>query len=128
MNRHMSRVTALILLVAALLAGCGDDAGELESGPTASATKPSPVPSVDSSSDASIALRGDWHDPAAQWVVHFEEDGSFTEDFEGMPDFRSGNYEVKGKTVRLIGGDGNTDEGTIQGDKLVFELGTLVRQ
>ena len=47
--------------------------------------------------------------------MHFEEDGTFTEDFEGLTDFRVGKYEVEGDIVRLIGDDGNTDEGKVIG-------------
>ncbi len=37
------------------------------------------------------------------------------------------NERIRVREVRLIGDDGNTDEGTIDGEKLVFKLGTLMR-
>lgn len=130
MRRRTTSAAGLAALVLVVLAGCSDDPGseEITGTTTTSATAPQPVPSVDASSSGSIAIRGDWEAPAAQWIVHFEEDGTFTEDFRGMPDFRTGTYEVEDDTVRLFGDDGNTDEGSLEGDTIVFRLGTLERQ
>ena len=36
--------------------------------------------------------------------------------------------DIDGNIVSLIGDDGNTDKGTIEGETLVFKLGTLTRQ
>ena len=58
----------------------------------------------------------------------FKADGTFSEDFQGVPEFRTGDYEVTDGVVTLMGGDGNDDEGTIKDGTLVFKLGTLVRQ
>ncbi|GAA3511836.1 hypothetical protein GCM10022234_03050 [Aeromicrobium panaciterrae] len=115
------------IAVASLLAlpGCdrgGDDA------------KPGVSPSTSASaseSSGSIAdkadLVGDWEDVEAQWAVHFNEDGTFVEDFQGIVDFRVGTYDISGETVSLIGDDGNTTTGTVTGVTLVFKLGTLIR-
>jgi hypothetical protein len=105
--------------------GSSSDAPE-EPSPTTT-TVATPTPSVDSSSKGALELRGDWHDPKAEWIVHFHEDGTFVEDFKGLTDFRVGKYSVDGATVSLIGDDGNTDKGTIKGDTLVFRLGTLTK-
>ena len=48
----------------------------------------------------------------------------------GLPwskDFRVSKYKVNGTTVSLIGDDGNTDPGKIEGEALEFKLGTLTR-
>lgn len=135
MNTRMKVATAVMVTASlGLLGACGtDEDASSNPGPnpvdssTASPTTPGPTPSVDPSTDGAIALRGDWEAPEASWIVHFEEDGTFTEDFQGQTDFRTGKYEVEGTTVRLIGDDGNTDEGTVEGDSLVFRLGTLTR-
>ncbi len=135
MNRRMRIATLAVLAAcAAPLAGCTSDAPVDAGDPSTAAapTSPGPTPSVDSSSKGAIAIRGDWEDPKAKWVVHFEEDGTFTEDFEGLTDFRVGKYEVEGDIVRLLGDDGNTDEGKVIGSgdttTLEFKLGTLTRQ
>ena len=59
--------------------------------------------------------------------VHFHKDGTYVEDFEGVTDFRVGTYTVDGTKVSLIGDDGNTDAGTVEGETLKFKLGTLTR-
>ena len=60
-------------------------------------------------------------------MLHLKEDGTFTEDFQGVVDFRTGTYSVDGETLSLEGGDGNTDDAKIAGEKLVFTLGTATR-
>jgi hypothetical protein len=134
MRTRMTWATAVAAVALTVLAGCGsDDSDGGSTGgsrPSPTATTPSDVtatPSVDPSTEGAIALRGEWHDPEADWIVHFHEDGTYTEDFQGMTDFRVGKYAVDGATVSLIGDDGNTDKGTVEGDSLVFKLGTLTR-
>ncbi len=131
---------ALITALAAPLAACGssdDPARDVPSGGSdTSTTTPSPAatstPSDDASPDAVTAISGQWEAPEAEWIVTFKDDGTFSEDFQGVTDFRSGTYEVENDTVRLIGGDGNTDEGEISGSgddtQIAFKLGTLKRQ
>ncbi len=129
MNRRMTMVTAILGLVLLGLSGCGksdspqDEPTATETSTTDSPTTPTPDATIDDASD----LVGDWHDVDAKWVVHFNDDGTFVEDFQGVKDFRVGKYTVDGTTVSLIGDDGNTDPGKIEGDTLVFKLGTLTR-
>jgi hypothetical protein len=123
----MTMVTAMVGL--ALVSACGTsddpkDSPTTTSSPTASSPT---TPTSDPTTDAASELAGDWHDVKAKWVVHFHDDGTFVEDFEGVKDFRVGKYAVDGSTVSLIGDDGNTDDGKIEGDSLVFNLGTLTR-
>ena len=123
----MRIATATVLLAA--LAACGPFGGESEdptpSAPASSSTpSPSPtnaVPEVDTD------LVGDWEDPDEKWTVHFREDGTYVEDYQGVKDFRVGEYTIDGDTVKLEGDDGNTDEGTVEGETLMFKLGTLER-
>ncbi|MEJ7635144.1 hypothetical protein [Aeromicrobium sp.] len=130
----MTMVTAIVGLGLVGLSACtGSNDKPEDADPTTSAsasgtpTTNGPTPSVDPSTDGAIKLRGDWQDTKAKWVVHFHEDGTFVEDFEGVVDFRVGKYSVDGDTVSLIGDDGNTDKGTVKGETLVFKLGTLTR-
>lgn len=108
------------------VAGCGTGPDSSTRQPSSSRPPSTATPAPDPS-PTDVALQGDWHDTDARWTVHFNEDGTFVEDFQGITDFRVGKYAVDGQTVSLIGDDGNTDEGTITGDTLVFKLGTLTR-
>lgn len=133
MNRRMSLATGLCALALTTLAACGTDDGpgtDEGSTPSASASaSESPTTGSSTQDPASAAdLAGTWRDDAADWTVRFEADGTFTEDFEGVPDFRTGDYEVSDGVVTLMGGDGNDTEGTIEDGTLVFDLGTLVPQ
>jgi len=119
MNRRMTLATA-VLVVGTLTSGCQ---GEAEPAPTQTPTVNSPTLTADS-------LVGTWNDPDADWTIHLADDGSFTEDLKGQQNFRRGTYQVDGQSIRLIGTDGNTDEGRIdsRGEALVFDLGTLKQQ
>ena len=123
------RIATAALLLAAL-AGCGtytgstDDAAPSE---TASSSTPSPSATTDALPEEEADLVGDWEDPKEKWTVHFRDDGTYVEDYQGVKDFRVGEYTVDGDTITLEGDDGNTDEGTIEGETLVFKLGTLER-
>lgn len=135
MKRRMTMATAAASVALMVLSGCTDDAADPEeitpeeaaAATTASAGEPSPVPSVDSSSKGAIAVRGEWANDDAQWVVQFHEDGTFTEDLGEVIGFRTGSYEVEGDVVKLHGTDGKTVEGTVKGEKLVFKRATLER-
>jgi hypothetical protein len=129
MNRRMTMVTAIIGLALLGLGACGksDDPKDSPATTETTTTGSPSTPTSDPTSDAASALVGDWHDVEAKWVVHFHKDGTFVEDFEGVTDFRVGTYTVDGSTVSLIGDDGNTDPGKIEGETLVFKLGTLTR-
>jgi hypothetical protein len=128
MNRRMTMVTAITSLALLGLGACGksDDPSDQ---PTAreTTTTSATTPTTEPTSDTAASLVGDWHDVDAKWVVHFHDDGTYVEDFQGVTDFRVGTYAVEGSTVSLIGDDGNTDKGTITDDTLVFKLGTLTR-
>lgn len=138
MNRRMSRATGVAALVLVTVAACGTDDGPGTpegSAPSASPSSSAPSASPTTSSSATpenpataADLAGTWRDDAKDWTVRFAEDGTFSEDFEGVPEFRSGTYEVSDGVVQLMGGDGNTDRGTVKDGTLVFRLGTLVRQ
>ncbi|MGH3474195.1 MAG: hypothetical protein ACRDOT_04695 [Aeromicrobium sp.] len=125
----MRIATTAIACVLAALAGCGtyngssDEATPTE---TASSSTPSPV-ATNAVPKAAVDLVGDWEDPDEKWTVHFRDDGTYVEDYQGVKDFRVGEYSIDGDTVKLEGDDGNTDEGTVDGETLVFDLGTLER-
>lgn len=133
MNRRMSLATGVAALALATLAACGSDDGpgtpdgsSPSPSASASASPTSAAPTGDPADAADLA--GTWRDDEADWTVTFKADGTFSEDFQGVPEFRTGDYEVADGVVTLQGGDGNDDEGTIKDGTLVFKLGTLVRQ
>lgn len=133
MNRRMSLATGIAALALSTLAACGSDDGpgtpegsSPSSSASASASPTSAAPTEDPADAADLA--GTWRDDEADWTVTFKADGTFSEDFQGVPEFRTGDYEVTDGVVTLMGGDGNDDEGTIKDGTLVFKLGTLVRQ
>ena len=122
------RIATVAFLLAAL-AGCGTYTGSSDD-PTPSETTSSstPTPSATNALPEEAAdLVGDWEDPKEKWTVHFRDDGTYVEDYQGVKDFRVGEYTVDGDSITLEGDDGNTDEGTIEGETLVFKLGTLER-
>jgi heat shock protein HslJ len=124
----MRIATAALLL--AVLAGCGTYSGSSDDSTpseTASSSTPSPSATTDALPEEEADLVGDWEDPKEKWTVHFRDDGTYVEDYQGVKDFRVGEYTVDGDTITLEGDDGNTDEGTIEGETLVFKLGTLER-
>src|SRR5687768_18466133 len=124
----MRIATAALLL--AVLAGCGTYTGSSDDSTpseTASSSTPSPSATTDALPEGEADVVGDWEDPKEKWTVHFRDDGTYVEDYQGVKDFRVGEYTVDGDTVTLEGDDGNTDEGTIEGETLVFKLGTLER-
>ncbi|MGA8987933.1 hypothetical protein [Aeromicrobium sp.] len=125
----MTMVTAIIGVTLLTASACrGSDDSEAVSPATASTGSPSSTATETADPPAGAAdLRGDWEDPKADWVVHFNDDGTYAEDYQGLENFRVGKYAVDGTTVSLIGDDGNTDKGTIKGETLVFNLGTLTR-
>ena len=127
MKRRMTMATVGVAVALAALSGCGTSDESPKAEPSASASTSS-SPSAEPSTPEAADLAGDWHDTKAEWVVHFHADGTYVEDFQGITDFRVGTYDIDGNIVSLIGDDGNTDKGTIEGETLVFKLGTLTRQ
>ena len=124
---RMRIATAAFLLAA--LAGCGTSPGDSDDAtPSETASSSTSTPSATNAVPEEAAdLVGDWEDPKEKWTVHFRDDGTYVEDYQGVEDFRVGEYSVDGSTVKLEGDDGNTDEGTVEGETLVFKLGTLER-
>jgi hypothetical protein len=121
--------------VLATLTGCGtyngstDDQRTASASPTSSSTTPTATPTPTSGLPATAAdLVGDWEDPGEKWTVHFRDDGTYVEDYQGVKDFRVGTYSITDGAVKLEGDDGNTDQGTVEGETLVFKLGTLQRK
>jgi hypothetical protein len=126
---RMSIATTAIASVLLTLTACGTSNGgsdDATSSDTASSSTPSPT--TNAAPEEAADLVGDWEDPAEKWTVHFRDDGTFVEDYQGVKDFRVGEYSIDGDTVKLEGDDGNTDEGTVEGETLVFKLGTLERK
>ena len=124
----MRIATAALLL--AVLAGCDTYTGSSDDSTpseTASSSTPSPSATTGTLPEEEADLVGDWEDPKEKWTVHFRDDGTYVEDYQGVKDFRVGEYTVDGDTITLEGDDGNTDEGAIEGETLVFKLGTLER-
>ncbi len=125
MKLRMTLATSLAAVALVTLSGCrsGGDS-------PAPSTSPSTSESATPTAPATLGkaeLVGSWEATESDWVVHFNEDGTFVEDFQGIVDFRVGTYDVSGETVSLIGDDGNTDKGTVTGETLVFKLGILTR-
>ena len=119
-------VAALAAVLLSGLAGCSKD--EPSTAPETSSASPSPSASAPvESDDPRSALVGSWRANDVDWTVHFAEDGTFTEDFEGNVDFRRGTYRVEDGIVLLVGDDGNTTEGELSGETINFELGMLER-
>ncbi|MGJ9414188.1 hypothetical protein ACHAAC_15905 [Aeromicrobium sp. CF4.19] len=129
MKARMTMATGLAA-AALTLSACGTGGEESEPAPTTTAPS-SPAPETSGPDvevpESAADLVGEWSDPNAEWTVTFAEDGTFSEDFQGNEDFRTGDYELEDGVVSLIGGDGNTDRGSIEGESLSFRLGTLTR-
>lgn len=128
-----SATVAAVMLVSIVLTGCAGGSSDGSDTEPSSSSDVSPTETGPATEDAAAIesvddLVGRWTAADADWEVSFSPDGRFVEDVNGVETFRTGTYELLGRTVRLIGGDGNTDEGRIEGDRLIFELGTLERQ
>lgn len=135
MKMRMALATSALVVGIFTLSGCSmpgsAKAAPAPTTPTVAATTtPATTPAATTPSTVSAAadLVGDWQDPKVPWVVHFKNDGTFAEDYQGLTDFRVGKYDVAGTTITLTGDDGASDKGAIQGKSLVFKLGTLTRK
>lgn len=128
MKLRMALATGALGLAVATLSGCGSsDPAETPPPATPTSETPTPSPSASTLGDEAAALVGDWEIPSEDYVLHLKDDGTFVQDFQGLKDFRTGTFTVEGETISLVGGDGDTDEGTVTGDTLVFQLGTATR-
>lgn len=129
MKMRMALATLILVTGASALSACSQESpAPADPGPVATATStPTATPTVPTISTAAD-LVGDWESVEAEWVVHFKDDGTFVTDFQGHDNFLVGKYEVNGTEVSLIGDDGNTDKGTVDGQSLKFRLGTLTRK
>ncbi len=123
MKLRMTLATSLAATALFALAGCNSDGKDAAPGASSSTSATPTTAATPGAKD----LVGDWADTDADWAVHFNDDGTFVEDFQGLTNFRVGTYKVDGETVSLIGDDGNTTTGTITGVTLVFKLGTLIK-
>ena len=90
-------------------------------------TEPSYSPAVPQGPKTVADFVGTWSDPKANWTVRFAANGTFSSDYQGVRDFRSGRFEVHNNRLDLIGGDGDVDSGRINGNVVEFRLGTLAR-
>jgi hypothetical protein len=125
MNLRMTLATSVAVTALLALSGCNDSGDKAEPGASPS-TSESVSPSTSATPDTAD-LVGTWSDEEAEWTVHFNDDGTFVEDYQGLTDFRVGTYSVDGETVSLKGDDGITTTGSIVGVTLAFKLGTLIR-
>ncbi|WP_019145244.1 hypothetical protein [Aeromicrobium massiliense] len=135
-------LTTVLAAAALTLSACADDEPETPSDPetsatpTESATSAAPTteepttpasPTPDAPTGVAADLVGDWADEKNEWVLHFQDDGTFTLDVDGN-ETTSGSFSVEGDVVTLTGADGNDQTGRIVGEDLEFRFGTLVRQ
>lgn len=130
MKLRVTVATAVIAVSMAALSGCAsEDPADPTNPPGNSASTPAPTdtPTATPSDTAAAGLVGDWEIPVDEYVLHLKDGGIFTQDMLGAKDFRSGKYTVEGDVISLVGGDGDTDNGKIVGDTLVFDLGTATR-
>lgn len=135
-------LTTVLATAALTLTACADDEPETPSDPetsatpTETATSAAPTteeptapasPTPDAPTGVAADLVGDWADEKNEWVLHFQDDGTFTLDVDGN-ETTSGSFSVEGDVVTLTGADGNDQTGRIVGEDLEFRFGTLVRQ
>lgn len=116
-------VLAAVLMAA--LAACGEETSDT-TGPTESTTateSASPTEPTESSTSPGGADRyekiaGTWRSTNGEWVLHLEADRTFTQDFAGAEQMRSGTYRLDGNKFRLKGGHGDIDRGTYNGKRI----------
>ncbi|MEH3033422.1 MAG: hypothetical protein PGN07_05120 [Aeromicrobium erythreum] len=130
MKLRMIIATSVVAALASL-AACGTD-DQPEAAPSSEPTSAAPSSEATSAAPSGVPTKasdlvGTWEDKAAKWEVRFKADGSYTMDYEGVKDFMSGTYSLSGETVSLSNDEG-TDQGQVQGESLVFKLGTLTRK
>ena len=128
MKMRMAIATFALVVGAFTLSACADKSGTVAKPTAVVTTTAEPTVSTSSVPATAADLVGDWQDVNAQWTVHFKDDGTYVEDFDGNIDFRVGKYAISEGVVSLIGDDGNTDKGAVEGQTLAFKLGTLTRK
>ena len=133
MKMRMAIATFVLVVGAFTLSACADKSGTVAKPTAAVTTTAEPTvttPTITTPSVPATAadLVGDWQDVKAEWTVHFKDDGTYVEDFQGSVDFRVGKYAISEGVVSLIGDDGNADKGAVEGQSLAFNLGTLTRK
>ncbi|MFT4299540.1 MAG: hypothetical protein QM597_07900 [Aeromicrobium sp.] len=130
--RHTHAGIGGLLLTTSLAWGsCGSGESEPASPPPSEATTaptPSPEPTAAGMPATAADLVGTWRDDDADWTVHFQGDGTFTWDYQGVTDFLSGTYALADGVVTMAGLDGNDLVGQVTEAGLVFTLGTLTRR
>lgn len=127
MKLPMAVATFALVVGAFALTACGQSDTPVTQ-PTQATTTPAAAPTTPANIALASDLVGDWQDVKAEWTVHFKDDGTYVEDFQGNDNFRVGKYDLVEGTVSLIGDDGNTDKGAVEGQSLAFKLGTLTRK
>ena len=129
MKMRMAIATFTLVVGAFALSACANKGGTVTTPTNTVSTTTVPTVTTTPSVPVTAAdLVGDWQDVKAEWTVHFKADGTYAEDFQGMTDFRVGKYAISEGVVSLIGDDGNTDKGAVEGQAMAFELGTLTRK
>lgn len=128
MKMRMAIATFALVVGAFALSACADKSGTVTKPTNIATTTNAPTVTTPSVPVSAADLVGDWQDVKAEWTVHFKADGTYAEDFQGMTDFRVGKYTISEGVVSLIGDDGNTDKGAVEGQAMAFKLGTLTRK
>lgn len=136
MNRRRTASLGCAAALLTVLGACGptNDSGDSDSAgsgtETTSPVEPTEAPPASTTppADAAAAQVGTWRDDTADWTVRFAADGTFVEDYQGVTDFRSGTWQIAGDTLTLVGGDGNSSEGTRTPAGWQFRLGTLTQR
>lgn len=153
----MVAVVALVIIGTVLLTRGGDDTPAASDGATsaptseASATPTEDDTAVPDESDATqptetaspgddgastgtedpdvASLAGTWATDDNFWVLRLTAAGTFVEDYDGVEEYRSGDFTLDGRDFTLVGGDGNETSGVLRGkNRLVFDDQVLVRQ
>lgn len=133
MKTRMAIATFSLVVGAFALTACNHDEpaaiDPTATSTTTATTEPTAAPPATISAPADLV--GDWEDTEAEWVVHFKDDRTFVQDFQGQENFGTGTYDVEDGKVLLTEDeplDGGPLEGKIEDQKLVFKLGTLTRK
>lgn len=128
MKMRMAIATFALVVGAFTLSACADKSGTVAKPTAVVTTTAEPTVTTPRVPATAADLVGDWQDVKAQWTVHFKDDGTFVEDFQGLTDFRVGKYAISEGVITLIGDDGNADKGAVEDQSLAFKLGTLTRK